>query len=296
MGKDDKRRAAAAFGFAVAGLVALGGVREGHADDVRDQARELVAAGLAAQERGELAAAIEKYQQAYELIPHPELLFNLGQAHRLKGEAAAAVSFYRRYLAAAPNGRAANEATKWVAQLEGRGGSEKARASREDRKGETETNARARLPGGETGSMVPKAPPSATSRKAGPPPSMTTTRTTHPSSEGRGLRWAGISVASAGLLGLGTGTVLYWRTRTLSDELSQSGAAYDPGKVDDGKTASRWSQRALITGGVMVVGGASLYFWGRSAARAHDDDRKRLAWTPTITADGAALTVSGRFQ
>lgn len=87
------------------------------ADDLKDQARRDVSAGLAAQSAGRYDEAIALYKKAYAAIPHPEILFDLGQAYRLKGDAEAALDYYRRYLAAEPGGRAAGDANRWVAEL-----------------------------------------------------------------------------------------------------------------------------------------------------------------------------------
>src|ERR1044071_6487168 len=87
------------------------------ADDLKDQARRDVSAGIAAQSGGHYDEAIALYKKAYAAIPHPEILFNLGQADRLEGDAETALDYYRRYLAAEPNGRAAGDANRWVTEL-----------------------------------------------------------------------------------------------------------------------------------------------------------------------------------
>jgi len=87
------------------------------ADDLTDRARRDVTAGLAAQSAGRYDEAIALYKKAFDAIPHPEILFDLGQAYRLKGDADTALGYYRRYLAVAPNGRVARDARHWVAEL-----------------------------------------------------------------------------------------------------------------------------------------------------------------------------------
>src|SRR5262245_57508804 len=87
------------------------------ADDLKDQARRDVSAGMTAQTAGHYDEAIALYKKAYAAIPHPEILFNLGQAYRLKGDAETALDYYRRYLAAEPSGRAAGDANRWVTEL-----------------------------------------------------------------------------------------------------------------------------------------------------------------------------------
>lgn len=88
------------------------------ADDLKALAKREVNAGLAAQNAGHYDTAIAHYKNAYEAVPHPELLFNLGQAYRLKGDPDTALGYYRRYLAVEPNGRVARDANRWVRELE----------------------------------------------------------------------------------------------------------------------------------------------------------------------------------
>src|SRR6185503_18024919 len=73
-------------------------------DAKREAARLYVEDGVAAQNRGEFDAAISLYNRAYELIPHPVLLFNIAQALRLAGRIEQADSFYQRFLATNPTG------------------------------------------------------------------------------------------------------------------------------------------------------------------------------------------------
>lgn len=70
----------------------------------KQAAKRLVDAGIAAQSANEYDTAIELYNKAFALVPHPLLLFNIGQAHRLSGRLAHAVPFYERYLALDPHG------------------------------------------------------------------------------------------------------------------------------------------------------------------------------------------------
>ena len=70
----------------------------------RDAARKLVKDGIAAQDAKDYSSAIALYLKAFSLDPHPLLLFNVGQAHRLAGCPERAVPFYERYLALEPKG------------------------------------------------------------------------------------------------------------------------------------------------------------------------------------------------
>lgn len=80
-------------------------------------AKEYVDRGIAAQSAGDYGAAITYYETAYQLIPHPVLLFNMAQAHRLAGHADQALALYERYLVAAPDGEQAPIAREMVSQL-----------------------------------------------------------------------------------------------------------------------------------------------------------------------------------
>ena len=66
-------------------------------------ASELYASGAAHYQRGEYDEAIRDFGRAYQLSRAPDLLFNLAQAHRLKGSSCrSARDYYRRYLELVP--------------------------------------------------------------------------------------------------------------------------------------------------------------------------------------------------
>lgn len=61
--------------------------------------------------------AIRELQQAYELSPLPELLFNIAQAYRLKGDNDKALATYQQFLQLEPDGALPDEARTHVAYL-----------------------------------------------------------------------------------------------------------------------------------------------------------------------------------
>jgi tetratricopeptide (TPR) repeat protein len=67
------------------------------------QGRELLDAGL-------YAEAIAEFETALSLKPSPELLFNIAQAYRLKGDAKQALETYKRFIELSPKGPIADEA------------------------------------------------------------------------------------------------------------------------------------------------------------------------------------------
>jgi hypothetical protein len=83
-------------------------------------ARQYVDAGLAAQNSGDYDTAITFYTKAYELIPHPVLLFNLAQAHRLAEREDKAIALYKRYVSEDPNGVQTQTAREILNEIAGR--------------------------------------------------------------------------------------------------------------------------------------------------------------------------------
>lgn len=76
------------------------------------------AEGKKFQDAGQWDAAITEYEAAYKLAPKPQLMFNIGQCQRLKGDKLKAVEAYETYIAAAPEGDpAADEAREYVTTL-----------------------------------------------------------------------------------------------------------------------------------------------------------------------------------
>jgi len=107
-----------------------------------------------------------------------------------------------------------------------------------------------------------------------------------PASSGKGLRVAGLVGGGLGLAALGAGAFFGVQARSRSDELSKPGAVYDPAKVDDGEAAEQRMIIATAAGGALVIGGAVLYFLGRSKARAAEH-------ASIAPVNGGALVVVG---
>lgn len=84
---------------------------------LRELARKHYRQGSTAYAKGQYPLAITEFQEAYRIFPLPDILFNLAQAHRMNGERAVAINFYRRYLEAQPTGIAADEAHGHIATL-----------------------------------------------------------------------------------------------------------------------------------------------------------------------------------
>lgn len=82
------------------------------------KAKRFVDAGLVHQEQGEYEEAIRWFRKAYELIPHPQLLYNIGLAHRQAGHRQSALDYFRQYLDREPGGQWHAEASAAIAEME----------------------------------------------------------------------------------------------------------------------------------------------------------------------------------
>jgi tetratricopeptide (TPR) repeat protein len=101
----------------VAILLASG--QPAHAGDQRlDSAREHSQQGDAYYKLEKYANAITEYEQAYLAKADPSFLYNIAQCHRLNGNGAEAIKFYRRYLKDAPNAPNRAVAEKHIRDLQ----------------------------------------------------------------------------------------------------------------------------------------------------------------------------------
>lgn len=66
------------------------------------------------------ASAIEKFEEAYRLKPHPSILFNIGRCYEQLGEIPRALRSYRDYLKAMPDAKDKEQVTTAILNLERR--------------------------------------------------------------------------------------------------------------------------------------------------------------------------------
>jgi tetratricopeptide (TPR) repeat protein len=212
--------------------------------------------GRAFQKAGSYDAAIREYQAAYGMVPLPELLFNMGQAYRLKGDKPHAIESYELFLHAAPEAQGSDEARAHVARL--------------TREVEVE-NAAAR-------------PPDPAPAPAPTPMVDTPDRPRLPLDPARRLRIEGIVAASVGVIGLGIGLEFGLQARGDADDVSQR---YNAKTASDGAAAQRNMYIATGLGGALMIGGGVLYYLGWRMERA------RLV--PTVAGDRVGLSLAGTF-
>lgn len=86
--------------------------------DDMSRAVQLYASGVEDFKAKRYDFAIQKFAAGYRLSAAPLFLYNLAQAHRLKGDCAEALSHYRAFLATEPDGTVREHAEAHVSELE----------------------------------------------------------------------------------------------------------------------------------------------------------------------------------
>jgi tetratricopeptide (TPR) repeat protein len=242
--------------------------------DKKQVAKQYVDAGLAAQDSGDYETAITFYLKAYQLVPHPTLLFNMAQAHRLAGHLDQALSLYKRYLSADPSGAQARIARQLVSEIE-------ARTTDETR---TADDARA-APAIQAAATAPSTAPAA----APPVGDVRDTASQGPPRPGRALRIAGLAAGAGGAAAVGIGIGFGLHARSLSSELSRRDAVYDPAKIRAGERANAIAIVGMAGGAALIATGVALYWWGYTQSPA----RERVSVAPLVLERTAGLIVSG---
>lgn len=87
-------------------LLAVFGAAATARADVRTEARQHFRAGMRAVAAGEVERGIAELEQAYELLPHPNVLYNIAQAYQTAGTLDKSIEYFARYLESDPPDRA----------------------------------------------------------------------------------------------------------------------------------------------------------------------------------------------
>jgi tetratricopeptide (TPR) repeat protein len=265
-------------------------------------AKQYVDAGLAAQNTGDYDTAITFYTKAYELVPHPVLIFNIAQATRLAGRIDDALALYAKYLAADPNGSQAQTARDIVAEIQ-TGRANEARKADDARKAEAARKAdEARK--AEAAHRADDARKAEPARKASDPPTASGLQVAQasasqpnpdriqaadsdaPAGPGRTLRLTGIATGAAGAVGLGIGIGFAVHGSSLASDVQKQ---YDPAKVNAGNRSNTIAAVGIVAGGVLVATGVTLYVWGHAKDRRADG----VAIAPLVAPQLAGLVLSG---
>jgi tetratricopeptide (TPR) repeat protein len=243
-----------------------------------EQAKALVGRATVEYNIGHFDQALELYSKAYEALPTPALLFDLGQCHRMLANPERAIFFFQGYLREKPD--ASNRALVERLLLELQQQLDAQRAAERQR-------------------TPPPAPPPAEPVapvvvEPAPAPAMANP----PAPAGRPvLRIAGLVTGGTGVALIGVGIALGLHASSLSNEITQLSSrhgAWSPqyqSDYDAGKTAATAATILFVAGGLAVVTGGVLAYlgWPRSAS----EGRPVAMFTPTP--GGASFLVTGGF-
>ncbi len=246
--------------------------------DKKAAAKQYVDAGIAAEKTGDYDTAITMYQKAYDLIPHPVLLFNIGNALRAAGRFVEAQDFFQKYLDADPKGDKVKAARKALEEIEPDVVAEKAKVEADARakvdaeaKAEAEAEAKRKEHEKEKKKRAPKGGGEKASRPDG-------------GGGWGGMRIAGVVSAGLGVVAVGGGVVFGLRAKSISDEFSQPEAEWDADRYAQGEAAERNMYIGYGVGAALLVTGGVLFVLGADHGVA-----------PIVDEHGAGVALSGRF-
>lgn len=117
MGRKDKSAATRFLALLLALAIVSPSVAGAQPRANEQQARARFKQGVVYYAAGAYDRALEEYEAAYQALPLPELMFNIGQAHRMKGERRQALDAYQRFTEQKPDGPAADLARRYIASL-----------------------------------------------------------------------------------------------------------------------------------------------------------------------------------
>ena len=247
---------------------------------------------------GEHDAAIVEFNRAYALSHESQLLYNLAQVYRKKGDHRQALAHYRRYLDAvpdAPNRAAVEERIAELAQLVGD-------ADTPSLSGAPPPAPVTPAPAPAPVAVAPPAPvapapvnaPVAADPPRPVPAAVPGSRFDAPERPGRGRKIVGVAAMGTGIV-LGSAAVYFaMEARARADEvtkLSHDRGQWDPTLESEGKADETRAIVFAAVGGTVLVAGGVLYYLGWREAR--QASRPDLAVAPT--AGGASLVVSCGF-
>ncbi len=230
--------------------------------------------------------AIAEYQAAYDLDGKPSRLFNMAQAHRLKGDRARALELYRRYVALEPNGRGAPDARIRIGELETALGNQPAPSPSPSASPEP--------------SIAPYPSPSPSSEPfaapGGPPGDPFTPPRPFDRHPGQRRRTIGQVAFGAGVLAALYGLKYLSDASKKQDEidaLRPGEDPWDPSLESSGSRASLYGW--ILTGSGLALTATGVYLWisGMRADVRAAERAARMSAAPLP--GGAALVVRGRF-
>ena len=254
------------------------------------QAGDLVKKAIAKSQAGDHALAIELYQQAYNVIPTPILLSNIGSEYQQAQKPTDAIKYFCKYLDAEPTGDGAKFASSSVRSLQTQLGNE------------VEDNDACKL---KPKAAVAVTPPPVVDLQPiggtnfGPTGGPATDAPAHP---GRALEIGGGAVAVVGVVLVGLGIHYALEGRALQNDINSHDpntmwpASYEGVPITNWDSQGHtWNVDAAVfsaVGGVLVIGGAVVFGLGATKKSATETQAHLI---PTGGAHDAGFALVGRF-
>jgi tetratricopeptide (TPR) repeat protein len=217
---------AAAPGLLLPGVAQAQGKDAARPAADRARARDLYRDGTERFRRGEVAPALEAFQEAYRLDPHPVLAYNIARAHETLGQVEEAIASFRLYLELDPQASDRGAVEQRIATLEA---DVDARRALERRNDELAREA-------------------ARPRDTAPPPP--------PPREPSAVPWV---IAGVGVLGVGAGAVLGTLASGKRADAEDEPIATRAAELDgDASSLATAANVAFIAGGTVAAVGVVL--------------------------------------
>ncbi len=245
----------------------------------KQQAGDLTKQAIAKSQGGDHQAAIELYLKAYDIVPLPVLLSNVGAEYQKQKKPVEALKYFCMYLEKDPTGTSASFATA------------QAKLIQIDQGNKDVTDATVCAPPKPVKPPEPEVKPPVEEPKA-VTPAVTTTP-----DRGKGMRLAGLGVGGAGLVGLGLGVFFGFKAKDVSDQISNHPMnEMWPDDIQqlekDGQSYENKQIIFMAAGGALVVAGVALYMIGRSK-RGGTETTATLV--PSVTPESAGFAIAGGF-
>ncbi|HEX4406980.1 MAG TPA: hypothetical protein VH560_19210 [Polyangia bacterium] len=206
---------------------------------------------------------IELLAELYAESNDPTYIYNQGRCYQQNGRGADALIRFREYLRKAPNLPASekSEVERTITELE-----KQQQQSEQQKKDEA---------------------------KPAPPPTIIVAPAPEGRDEKRMLRVAGIVAASVGVVGLGVGAYMGYRTQQLSNDVTNNAkkSMFSQSQYDDGQRAEILQWVGYGIGGVALVAGGVLYLVG--TGRFGGEGGPVVA--PTVTSNGGGVSLDLSF-
>ncbi len=269
----------------------------------RAKARDLTERAIEKVRAGDHEAAIELYLRAYELSSEAILLSNIGSAYQSLGRRERALRYFCRYLESEPNGKVAGFAREKAEQLAGELGNRTTACERPSAAGKPATGDK------------PSAPAASAAGGDGPSDGdgdedrderrqltdalkvndrvETSDGSQEPAYAGP-MRIGGLVVTGGGVVALGIGGYYGYVGKQASDRITnnQDGWTSDVlAEQERGKLANRNMKIYLVSGGIAVTAGVTLYLIGRSLRT----EENRVSIAPQVSPEGSGVAVFGSF-